>query len=494
MDLAFHTRFPLTLFWGPQLILVYNEAYAQLIGDKHPAALGAPAATVFPEIWDTIGPMLASVMSGQPATWSEDLRLLMDRHGYTEECFFTFSYSAVRDPDGRIDGVLDIAAETTAQVVYRRRLALLARLTDALLNVDEPKKILVEAVGVLRDDPHDLRDVELIMPGTERASVVPSALLQRDMIIDSDSANPALWLRLAGGSPPEQRPVLLVRLNAHLPVDESYLRFVRLAAATLTNAYGRADARHTERRLADLERNMSEALQRSLLTPPVQAGDLQVAVRYQPAAEQVRIGGDWYDSFLLPDGGLALVIGDVTGHDRHAAAAMAQLRNLLRGVAATLREPPALLLTGLDTTMRTLAVTTFATAIFARVEPNQQRGANLVMRWSNAGHPPPILLAPDGSAAALQTAPDVMLGVHSGTARRDHSVTLPPGARVIFYTDGLIDRRDAPIEGELYHLVDTLTGCQHKSADQLCDHLLARYGDSSEDDIALLVLGVPTAA
>jgi serine phosphatase RsbU (regulator of sigma subunit) len=494
VDLAFHTRFPVTLFWGPRLVLIYNEAYAPLIGEKHPAALGAPAASVFPEIWDTIGPMLGAVRSGAQATWSEDLRLLMDRHGFAEECFFTFSYSAVRDLDGQIQGVIDIAAETTAQVVYRRRLAVLATLADTLAGLEDPKQILSEAVDVLRTAPYDLRDVEAVVPGVQQASRQPPPAFQhRDLVVDTTGDGPVLWLRLADGVAAGEGPILVARLSAHLPVDEAYLRFLQLLGATVAHAFGRARARQAERRLGDLERNMSETLQRSLLSPPVQAAHLQVAVRYQPAAEQVSIGGDWYDSFPLPDGGLALVIGDVAGHDRHAAAGMAQIRNLLRGVAATLSKPPALVLAVLDTAMRLLDVNTFATAVLARVE-RDHGGKDLTMRWSNAGHLPPILLTPDGKATALLTPPDVMLGVHAGAERRDHTTTVPPGASVVFYTDGLIDRRDTPIDDRLAHLVQTVTGCQHMSGEQLCDHLVARYSDTGEDDIALLVLTVLASA
>ena len=145
VDLTLNTRFPVTLFWGPRLTLVYNEGYMQMIGDKHPAALGAPIDEVFPEIWDTIGPMVEQAYHGHGSTWTENLRLLMDRHGYSEETYFTFSYSAVRGESGAIEGVIDIATETTAQVIGRRRLALLSQLNDQLGALDHPQEILDRA-------------------------------------------------------------------------------------------------------------------------------------------------------------------------------------------------------------------------------------------------------------------------------------------------------------------------------------------------------------
>lgn len=233
---------------------------------------------------------------------------------------------------------------------------------------------------------------------------------------------------------------------------------------------------------------MSEALQHSLLTPPAQTDGVQVSVRYQPAAVQMHVGGDWYDSFEMPHGGLGLAIGDVTGHDRRAAAAMAQVRNLLRGIAVTLHDSPSFVLTALDNAMRTLAVDAFATVVFAHLEQTEHRWT---LHWSNAGHPPPVLIAPDGTATLLHTPVDVMLGVHTGAPRRDHVVSLAPGCTVVLYTDGLVDRRGVIIDDGLADLTRTLTGSQHMSAEQLSEHLLVRYASTGEDDIALVVLRIP---
>ncbi|WP_212823869.1 PP2C family protein-serine/threonine phosphatase [Polymorphospora rubra] len=500
VDLALQTRFPVTLFWGPELVLVYNEAYVPMIGDKHPAALGTPASAVFSEIWDSIGPMLTGVLSGERATWSEDLELFMDRHGFAEQCFFTFSYSAVRSPEGQVEGVIDIAAETTGQVVSRRRLVLLAQLTEALKDLDDPQRILRQAVTVLRANAQDLLDADILLPAvavresaTALPAVPPSVSGDRDMVVEELGGRTVVRLRLATSSPVRQNPVLVARLNPHLPVDDGYIRFVRLVGVAITQAFDRAQARQTERRIAELERQMSESLQRSLLTPPARPEHVEVAVRYQPAAAQMQVGGDWYDAFLLPDGVLALVIGDVTGHDPRAAAGMAQIRNLLRGVATTLRKPPSFVLAALDTALDTLAVNALATAVLAHVEQSDEQATDRrwTLRWSNAGHPPPVLIRPDGVATLLWTPTDTMLGVQPDAVRRDHAATLEPGSTVVLYTDGLIDRRGVLIDDGLADLTRALTDRQSLSAEQVCDHLLARYADQSDDDIALVVLRVP---
>lgn len=114
--------------------------------------------------------------------------------------------------------------------------------------------------------------------------------------------------------------------------------------------------------------HLAEALQRSLLTPPPRRDDLEIAVRYLPAMAEAHVGGDWYDAFSLPDGATGLAIGDVAGHDRNAAAAMAQVRNLLRGTAYALGEPPAAVLAALDRALWGLDVDGLVTTAMARLE------------------------------------------------------------------------------------------------------------------------------
>ncbi|NAZ76166.1 SpoIIE family protein phosphatase, partial [Kineococcus sp. T13] len=261
-------------------------------------------------------------------------------------------------------------------------------------------------------------------------------------------------------------------------------------AAQCAHSLAALQAREQERRVAGEQRRLSEALQRSLLTAPFEPDHLQIAVRYLPAAAQAQIGGDWYDCFLAPSGATTLVVGDVAGHDRDAAAAMAQVRNLLRGVSMTLGEPPAAVLTGLDRAMTHLGVGVIATAVLAQVEQTDaERAAGLrTLRWSNAGHPPPVLLAPDGTARLLQTRADLLLGLLPDAERADHAVTLEPGATVVLYTDGLVERRDAPLQDGVEWLRATLEQLHDLPVEELCDALLARLDGPLGDDVALLVL------
>jgi hypothetical protein len=131
VSICLNSRFPVLIWWGPELVKIYNDAYVELIGSKHPWALGSPGRKVWPEIWDTIAPMLAGVMERGEASWADDLLLMLERNGYAKECYFTFSYSPIRDESGGIGGVFTPVVETTEKVIGERRLLTLRNLATA---------------------------------------------------------------------------------------------------------------------------------------------------------------------------------------------------------------------------------------------------------------------------------------------------------------------------------------------------------------------------
>ena len=114
------SRFSMWMAWGPELTFFCNEAYRRdTLGEKYPWALGKPASVVWSEIWDDIGPALRTVLSDGEATWDESLMLFLERSGYTEETFHTFSYSPIFDDEGVIAGLLCVVKEDTEEVVAR---------------------------------------------------------------------------------------------------------------------------------------------------------------------------------------------------------------------------------------------------------------------------------------------------------------------------------------------------------------------------------------
>ncbi len=261
-------------------------------------------------------------------------------------------------------------------------------------------------------------------------------------------------------------------------------------AALTAQALDRLGAREAERTASAATARFSETLQRSLLTSPPEPDHLQIAVRYVPATADAQVGGDWYDAFVTGDGTTSLVIGDVAGHDQDAAAAMGQLRNLLRGIGHAMGDAPAAVLSALDRAVHDLDVPAMVTIVLAQVEqsPEHRAAGNRLLRWSNAGHPPPLLLESGGGVRFLETAPDLLIGIDPDATRDDHTVVLEPGSTVLLYTDGLIERRGVPLEAGLAWLAKTVSGLGDTTLDQLCDHLLTAVGDRVEDDVALLAL------
>jgi serine phosphatase RsbU (regulator of sigma subunit)/PAS domain-containing protein len=245
-------------------------------------------------------------------------------------------------------------------------------------------------------------------------------------------------------------------------------------------------------RLYRAQQQLAEGLQRSLLTEPPEPDHAEIAVRYVPAAEAARVGGDWYDAFLQPGGATMLVIGDVVGHDTAAAAAMGQLRGLLRGIATYSNAGPVEVLRGLDASMTTLQMKTLATAAIARFEQTPDELARGVtrMRWANAGHLPPLVINPDGSVAELAAwRGDLLLGVDPDAVRRESVVTLDRGSTVLLYTDGLIERRDSDLDDGMVRLRDAVIELADRPLEEMLDEVLERLVHGRpEDDVALVAV------
>ena len=245
-------------------------------------------------------------------------------------------------------------------------------------------------------------------------------------------------------------------------------------------------------RLYRQQRGLAEGFQRSLLTAPPEPDHLQIVVRYVPAAQAAEVGGDWYDAFMQPGGATLLVVGDVVGHDVEAAAAMGQIRSIVRTVGALDHDGPAAVLRQVEEVMQTLQSGILATTIVARLEQTDgERGDGLTrVRWSNAGHPPPMTVTPDGVVTVLTAErADLLLGVDPTAPRREREATLHRGAVVVFYTDGLVERRDQDLDQGLARLEATLAELAGRDLDELCDELLNRMLPAApDDDVALVVV------
>jgi PAS domain S-box-containing protein len=156
VSICLASRFPIVMYWGPEYVVLYNDAYSTILGSKHPWALGQCCRDCWAEIWDTIGPMLDGVVATAEATWSDDLLLELERFGYAEECYFSFSFSPIRIETGAVGGVFTAVMETTEKVVGNRRLQTLRDLAARNADAKSEPQAWSIAAEVLVDQPRDI--------------------------------------------------------------------------------------------------------------------------------------------------------------------------------------------------------------------------------------------------------------------------------------------------------------------------------------------------
>ncbi|WP_310725550.1 SpoIIE family protein phosphatase [Streptomyces sp. N2A] len=232
------------------------------------------------------------------------------------------------------------------------------------------------------------------------------------------------------------------------------------------------------------ERQVAVTLQEGMLQSPDLARHQNVAVRYLPAAGSLNVCGDWYDVADLTDGRFSLAVGDVVGHGLEAAAVMGMLRSALSAAIRAL-ERPAQALEVLGLYARSVDGALNTTAVKALVDPT-----SCLIIYSNAGHPPPILLHADGACELLDQATDPPLGVRPLHVPRPQATAIySTGDTLVLYTDGLIERRDEDIDTGLARLVNTLSQSSQLTPEHMADTVLARLGlaGGGRDDIALII-------
>ena len=528
-----------------RFVYVNSEA-ERLLGSSRPHLIGTTLWEAFPA---SVGSSFEThyrraVESGEPATFEA-------YHPAPLRAWY--EVRAWPSPEGLAVYFVDITARREARDELDRsahRLALLASVSEALTATLDPtegvSRLATQLVPELADwclvtlveDPHatdwrrGLRDVGWSHrdPGMEQtlrdyagrrlramtdSSYLAQAIREMTPVLMASSATESVSAVLEPGVArdrlrelaPFSAVVVPLRARGRTVGVVSAFRGIHRApfaaqdVSLLEDIGARAALALDNARLYESQRHVAEALQRSILTAPPRREGLQVVTRYTPAGDVARIGGDWYDAFLQGDASdgardVVVVVGDVVGHDVEAAAAMGQVRGLLRGIAVHSGDAPAAILSGLDTVMESLQLETTATAVVARFEQapaTRGRAGRALLRWSHAGHPPGLLVDPDGTVTRLVDADanDLLLGFDPAADRHEGAVALQPGATLVLYTDGLVERRDRDIDDGIEALMRLLAEVSPTTSDldELCDRLLgAMASDEQEDDIALLVV------
>lgn len=365
-------------------------------------------------------------------------------------------------------------------------------------HADPAMRPLVESYA--RTRVQALRDASFVARSLERGALVAIAEHASQRVADVLEPGEArdIFVRLA----PESAAVVPLRARGRTVGLVTIFRgadrdaFTTEDLATLEEAAGRAGLALDNARLYSEQRDLAQTLQLSMMTAPPQPDHLQVAVRYASAADAAQVGGDWYDAFMQVGGATVVVIGDVVGHDTAAAAAMGQLRSLLRGIAVTTGDGPAEVLRRVDEAMATLLVDTTATAAIARFEATEaERDDGLLrLRWSNAGHPPPLVAGPPDRPdvhVLWGPQPNLLLGFAPDVPRDESEVTVVRGSTVLLYTDGLVERRGQPLDDGIHVLTSVFEELTARGLEleELCDELLRRLlPERPEDDVAVVAV------
>ena len=259
---------------------------------------------------------------------------------------------------------------------------------------------------------------------------------------------------------------------------------IRDLLVTLTSDASTALERaHLLQSRSDVARTLQAAMLSQLPSPT--GVDLDAV--YLPAEVTEQVGGDWYDAMELADGGFALVVGDVTGHDMPAATRMGQLRSMLRALLWEHDKPPSLVLELLDQANVGTGLAATATAFLARLEPPTTSGVRR-LTWASAGHPPAFVRRAGGACVVLDARPGLPLGFIPERERYDHVVELAPGDTLVVYTDGLLERRAESMRDSIAAATTVVGGLSDLGAAAVVE-ALGPTGDR-RDDVVVLTLAI----
>ncbi|MBV9712735.1 MAG: GAF domain-containing protein, partial [Ktedonobacteraceae bacterium] len=304
VSICLASRFPMLIWWGPELVMLYNDAYRPILGTtKHPRSMGQRGRECWPEIWDVIGPMLEGVLREGKATWSDNQLLLLDRNGYVEECYFTFSYSPIRDETGGIGGIFTAVTETTGQVLSERRLRMLrelAALNTEARTTEEKCLSATEILATNRDDipfallyllNEDGKSAHLVGNMGLKAGMVASPFVveveEQDMQwplggvlqtgkavkvddipqrfgsltewLGQEAVHSALLLPVARSGQESLYGLLVVGISPRRVLDDEYLGFFELVAGQIAANIAHVRAYQEERERAEALAKLDEA-------------------------------------------------------------------------------------------------------------------------------------------------------------------------------------------------------------------------------------------
>lgn len=282
LSICLNSNFPIAIYWGKELTLLYNDAWSPIPGSKHPWALGRPAKEVWPEIWDAIEPQFQKAFDGKPGG-SKDALLLMQRHGYTEECYFDFTFTPVYGEGGKVDGVFNAVIETTYRVISERRSAFLKNLAISVATAQSTQLLFDEAMRFIAGAPKDVPFALLYSYENGEARLSASTVGEKEIKFKKNffpfekiaKNNSSFYIRDVSDylskipadywnqTPKEAIIVPLINnngltkgflvcgLSSHLRFDEEYKLFIENIANAITNVSNNIASLEAERKKAE---------------------------------------------------------------------------------------------------------------------------------------------------------------------------------------------------------------------------------------------------
>ncbi|GIJ77613.1 Serine phosphatase RsbU, regulator of sigma subunit [Micromonospora phaseoli] len=525
-DVVLASPAPMALHLGDQLLLLYNEAYADLIGDRHPRAMGRPAAEVFAEVWQHpgVGEVVEhTYRTGEPFLEKEIPLPLHRAGGGLEQAVYTRACSPVRDSLGRVAGVLSVVAETSPATRQLQGLSDFAAALSGTLTLDDVARVALRYAITSFDADRVSFAVD---EGGSGGGWRMVRRVRGELVDEADERLPPLWRR---GSTDWSAPAVVcartgrasfsddgqplreiavdrhdqkVRALAAVPLRASVVRGAltvgyrsphvwsapeRALLAASAELVGQA----TERaRRFETQHGTAQLLQRSMLPENLPGlPRLRIAARYDPGVDGNAAGGDFYDAFVLPTGDLGVVLGDVAGHDVQAAARMGQVRAALRALALNDARPDQVL-TGLDRLVSSLGAEAgthelFVTVAFGVIDVDREQ-----LTLASAGHPAPLIrrCSPDGAPGASFV--DVPSGAPLGVGYRPgtRTVQFSPGDTLLLFSDGVVERRWQGLSHGLARLAESVAMAPSGDPRSLCAVASAAVPGATEDDVAVLAV------
>jgi PAS domain S-box-containing protein len=446
-----------------------------------------PDAATDPGAYQQVGDAFADLLENAQGSYTVPVT-----HRDGRRLWIAVTFNKAEDPDTGRRVTVGTFRDVTAEHYAVQRETALAALSTSLSRAGSLPEALSGALGEMRSLWHARVVVAAVFGGGDVPALTATDAnlrwedlpAERREVLAALRGRPSLTTVAEDSGAgvllehPEGPLVLWIDLGGHRPFTSEDQLLLSLLAGHLAQGLVRAHQ-------IDQQRETAIALQRAILGPARLPDGF--AVRYEPATRPLEVGGDWYDTVSLPDGRIGIVVGDCVGRGLEAASVMGQLRSACR--ALMLQDPsPSRTLMALDQFAASVPGALCTTVFCGVLDPGTGE-----LTYSSAGHPPGILVHPDGTTLLLEEGRSLPLAVRTGRARPEAACMLPARATLLLYTDGLVERRRRPLSTGIEQAGDAVQEGRDVPVEDLASSVMSRLAPVGgyDDDVALLLYRHP---